>query len=139
MRKITMVVAGSIMAATGTVAAVVPASAHAATAPASASPRVLRPASPPTDPPCPSGDACEDLIENDGLTYSIENKWYYYGCYQLYNDYGDRELYNHQTGGAMMRTYASSNCTGSPLNTVAPGHAGEYNITPVNSILVSPS
>jgi hypothetical protein len=64
-----------------------------------------------------------------------EHKYYYYGCYNLSNEYGTRYILNNQSGGALITGYNNYYCT-SPAWTVPPGYYLVVNITPINSVRV---
>jgi hypothetical protein len=61
-----------------------------------------------------------------------------YGAHPFFNEFGDQWLDNNQTGGAVFRLCLNSNgtnCTGA----FGPGFAYQVDLTPYNSILLSPS
>ncbi|MGW2178082.1 hypothetical protein ACWCXX_08360 [Streptomyces sp. NPDC001732] len=81
---------------------------------------------------CPSGAVClypNGSWANDKPTYIF----YSYGVHKIYNQYGTKRIYNHQTGGATARNCydaAGKNCGGhQKANTYA-----DYDYTPYNSI-----
>lgn len=141
MRKLTKIVAGAIMASAGTAAMVVPASANAATT-SHASPShsafkliTLNPNQilPPPYDPCPSKYVC--LYDGAG---NLKYEWEAYGCHDIYGAYGTWEIYNHQTGGALARTYGEWGC-GDYIATYQPGKEYTFNATPVYSVYLSES
>ncbi|MFF4079197.1 hypothetical protein ACIO87_23450 [Streptomyces sp. NPDC087218] len=81
---------------------------------------------------CPSGAVClypNGSWANDKPTYIF----YSYGAHKIYNQYGIKRIYNHQTGGATARNCydaAGNNCGGyQKADTYA-----DYDYTPYNSI-----
>ena len=81
---------------------------------------------------CSSGTVC--MYTDDGYASgSSEHHWYQYGCVNLSNEYGDRYIFNNQTGGASVTIYTGYNCT-NPSHTIAAGTTWEGDITPINSI-----
>jgi len=81
---------------------------------------------------CPYGDAC--MYTNSGFGNGTpEHKYYYYGCYDLSNEYGNRWIVNNQSGGATVKGYYNYGCTNRAW-TLPAGELNEYNITPINSI-----
>jgi len=68
-----------------------------------------------------------------------EHSYYYYGCYNLSNEFGTRVIYNVQTGGATVTGYKNYGCS-DPAWTFSPSiHTGWFvDITPINSISLNP-
>lgn len=66
-----------------------------------------------------------------------EHKWYYYGCYNLYNEYGNRWIFNNQSGSATFSGNTGSGCSGTVLWTETPGLGFETDITPVNAVYLA--
>jgi hypothetical protein len=82
---------------------------------------------------CPDGWVClypQDTGWNGGRP---SHKWYYYGSYNLSNQFGTHRFFNNQTGGAKAWTclnYGGTNC---PTYQPA-GSWWDYNFTPINSV-----
>jgi len=65
-------------------------------------------------------------------------KWYNYGNYPLYDQYGSHYILNNQTGGApvwLCTDYPATNCP----SYVAAGRWASVNFTPINSVKLVPS
>lgn len=86
---------------------------------------------------CGSGYACI----YSGSNLSPDYSFYYYGAYNIQNEYGYKAVCNEQTGGALVRLYSGSNGTGTLLATVGPNGGvppcPQYDLTPVNSVVLS--
>lgn len=81
---------------------------------------------------CPYGDAC--MYTTSGWNNNTpEHEYYYYGCYNLSNEYGTRVIYNNQYGGADIAGYSLYGCSAVQW-AVAPGGSLGVNITVVNSV-----
>ncbi|GIH10577.1 hypothetical protein Rhe02_86440 [Rhizocola hellebori] len=62
--------------------------------------------------------------------------WYYYGAYNLSNQWGMKRIFNNQTGTAFVRTclqYNGIQCD----NILAPLLYADLNFDPINSVLLS--
>jgi hypothetical protein len=85
---------------------------------------------------CPDGYVC--IYPNaswNGGRPSL--KYYYYGTYNLSNQFGVKRVLNAQTGGAIARFctgYNGVNCG----NTLPAGYYFDIDFTPINSIVLSP-
>lgn len=84
---------------------------------------------------CPYGDAC--MYTTSGWSNTPEHEYYYYGCYNLSNEYGTRVIYNNQSGSAVISGFGFSDCYGGVLWTEVPGFWFKTDITPVNSIRIA--
>lgn len=89
---------------------------------------------------CAKGHVC--ITDDTKLFEKKIYDWYYYGAYNLSNQYGYKRLYNEQTGGAVVRFYSGYNGTGTVLRTIYPDPNGHnlwaVNLTPVNSVVLAP-
>jgi hypothetical protein len=71
--------------------------------------------------------------------------FYTYGAHDIHNMYGVKAVCNQQTGGAVVRLYSGYGGTGSVLKTIKGsaypgfGNCVDVNLTPVNSMKLSPS
>lgn len=97
---------------------------------------------------CPSGHAC--IYEQCAYDASVQplsclytwaslptNNYYYYGVYQLQNQYGWHLVYNSQTDNAkvwLCYDWYGNNCPW----LVSAGSGSFYNLTPINSIKLTP-
>jgi len=83
---------------------------------------------------CPSGYVC--IYPGKGWhNNKPSHKYYKYGCYKLYNQYGTHRVLNNQTGYAPTDGYTSSNCGKGFKFYIASGGAwADVNLSPVNSI-----
>ncbi|MFD8086389.1 hypothetical protein ACFV4F_32365 [Kitasatospora sp. NPDC059722] len=83
---------------------------------------------------CADGYVC---IYSEGIdSTTVTNRYYNYGTYNLSNQYNNHWVFNHQTGGAHVALcygYNGTNC----LPATGPGWQF-VNLTPINSIVVSP-
>jgi hypothetical protein len=85
---------------------------------------------------CPYLYAC--MYTSSGWTNNTpEHEYFYYGCYNLSNEYGTRWIYNNQSGKAVISMFGLYNCSGGVLWTFTPGGWGQVNITVVNSVLLA--
>jgi hypothetical protein len=68
-----------------------------------------------------------------------EHKYFYYGCYNLSNEFGWRVIVNNQTGGATVSGYYNYGCTSRAWR-FSPSQTFGYrvDITPINSISLNP-
>lgn len=67
-----------------------------------------------------------------------EHRYYNYGVYKLYDEFGPHRLFNNQTGGATTRLCKNSdgtNCT----SKLSPWTYWDIDMTPYNSIRLDPS
>ena len=88
---------------------------------------------------CASGYFCiyaSDATWNSGQpSYAF----YYYGAHNIYNQYGNHWVYNHQTGGAQVIFCAGADGTGSAIDGIdTPDYSHLWDLTPVNSIVLDP-
>ncbi|GHP00308.1 hypothetical protein KSF_103550 [Reticulibacter mediterranei] len=89
---------------------------------------------------CPPGYVC---IYPEGSTNGVNDttptqKYYYYGVYQLSNQYGQHEIINNQVDKAwasLCTDWQGATCH----QMLAPLTLGTYNLTPINSIKVKPT
>ncbi|GAB1689089.1 hypothetical protein [Krasilnikovia sp. M28-CT-15] len=82
---------------------------------------------------CPDGYVCL-YPENAGWNGGHPSyKWYYYGSYNLSNQYGIHRIYNNQTGGAKAWLCNGWNGTNCPVYQPA-GSYSDTNFTPINSV-----
>jgi hypothetical protein len=86
---------------------------------------------------CPSGYVClypENAGWNGGHPSAL---YYYYGAYNLSNQYGTHRFFNNQTGGAVGHICTGydggGTCLGQPAGTWS-----DDNFTPINSITLTP-
>ncbi|QBD83768.1 hypothetical protein EPA93_43640 [Ktedonosporobacter rubrisoli] len=85
---------------------------------------------------CPSGDAClypQDAGSNNNVP---EHKYFYYGVYQLHNEYGMHYFLNNQYGSAVVRLctdWHGKNCP----KTLPAGYAVYDDFGPINSIVLA--
>jgi hypothetical protein len=86
---------------------------------------------------CPVFDACMYTLSGWSSGHP-EHKYYYYGCYDLSNEYGTRVIYNNQVG-AFVYGYDSYGCGGNSAWVIPVGCACKVNISPINSISLSPT
>jgi hypothetical protein len=86
---------------------------------------------------CPDGDVCiyaEGVYNNIGAS-DITNEYYYYGTYNLSNQFNSHWILNNQNG-AYVKLCTGYNGTGDCSDVQGPGH-GEYrDLTPINSIVL---
>lgn len=81
---------------------------------------------------CPSGDVCM-YKSQPGPGSTPEHRWFNYGCYNLHGEYGERWVFNNQTGGATATMRNGYNCTEG--STVIPsGATRDGDIGDINSI-----
>jgi hypothetical protein len=88
---------------------------------------------------CPPGYVC---IYPEGSTNGVNDstptqKFYYYGVYQLHNQYGQHEIINNQVDSAwafLCTDWQGANCTW----LLGPLTLGTYDLTPINTIKVKP-
>lgn len=80
---------------------------------------------------CPSGYVCI-YGESKPLTTTPTNKYYRYGTYKLYNQYGYHFVVNNQTGGATVALCENSN--GTRCEYITNVGAFARNLSPINSI-----
>lgn len=84
---------------------------------------------------CASGDACIYAGADWGTP---TNTYYTYGSHNLSNQVGTHRVFNNQTDGATLQLCTGYN--GSGCGTAhAPGWSGDVNLTPINSIVLSPA
>jgi hypothetical protein len=82
---------------------------------------------------CPDGYACI-YPENAGWNNGVPSlTYYYYGVYQLSNQYGYHYVYNHQTGGALIRLCTDWYGNVCPI-TIRAGFYQNVDLTPINSV-----
>jgi hypothetical protein len=82
---------------------------------------------------CPYGDAC--MYTTSGWSNNTpEHEYYYYGCYNLSNEYGTRIIYNNQSGSAVISGFSYYGCYGAVQWTETPGLWFKTDITPINSV-----
>ncbi len=89
---------------------------------------------------CNSGDVCMYTPAGD-LSGSPEHTWFQYGCYNLTNEFGNRDIFNNQFGGATFTVYFGFNCTNpstNPQTKILEGETWIGDITPINSISLDP-
>jgi hypothetical protein len=85
---------------------------------------------------CKYGYAC--LYTDAGAaTNTPEHSYVHYGCYNLSNELGHRDLVNNQYGGATVTLYTGYNCVG-PTFTSQEAEVDDGDITPINSLRLSP-
>jgi len=85
---------------------------------------------------CPAGYVCMYTV--DGLINSTpEHKYYSYGCYNLYNEFGTRYILNSQTSGAEALLYKGYGCSGLAI-TIPHLDTWHGSVSPIYSILVTP-
>jgi hypothetical protein len=120
-RKLALYVAAATAAVAGVVS--VPASADAATY---------------TVHGCPSGYLCV-YPQNAGWNGDRPSlKYYSYGYHNIHNQYGTHRVLNNQYGGAYAWLCPGYNGTASgPYEGMSQDHWGDYNLTPINSIVLS--
>lgn len=83
---------------------------------------------------CPVGWACI-YPENAGWNGDHPSlMYYYYGVYQLSNQFGDHYLYNNQTGGAWFYLCSDWNGNSCPIYVPNGGPGYHANLTPINSV-----
>lgn len=85
---------------------------------------------------CPEGAVC--IYTGDSWNGgNPEHIYWSYGAHKLYDEYGKNRVYNNQTGDATV-----SFCTGSDGtncgSTIHADHYGGRDLTPINSIRLSP-
>jgi hypothetical protein len=96
---------------------------------------------------CPPGWACIYAPSSAPLTDRLEPYYafYTYGAHDIHNMYGVKGVCNQQTGGAVVRLYSGYGGTGTVLKTIKGsaypgfGNCVDVNLTPVNSMKLSPS
>jgi hypothetical protein len=82
---------------------------------------------------CPSGYVCvypQNAGWNGGRP---SHKYYYYGVYNLRNQFGSHRVFNNQTGGAVVNLYSGYNGRNS-IARMGATRWNDINLTPVNSI-----
>lgn len=82
---------------------------------------------------CERGNVC---VWDYDLGY-YESKYYYYGCYNLHDQYNLHWIDNFQTNGARVWLCYSYNC-GSCFQGVIAGYGTFYDLTDINSIKLTP-
>ncbi|GAB1689514.1 hypothetical protein [Krasilnikovia sp. M28-CT-15] len=88
---------------------------------------------------CPAGYVCL-YPQNAGWNGGRPSyKWYTYGPHNLSNQFGTHRIFNNQVAGASARLCAGYNGTNCYSWTIAAGKYGDYNFTPVNSVMLAPS
>jgi hypothetical protein len=86
---------------------------------------------------CPSGSVC--MFTYAGFpSDTIEHRWAWYGCDNLFNEWGDRIVINNQVGGAAVTLYKGGNCGGQVYTTIAQDGLWQGDIGPVNSLSLQP-
>ena len=86
---------------------------------------------------CPSGYVCI-YPENTGWNGGHPSLfYYYYGSYNLSNQFNVHRIFNNQTGGATMRTCTGYNGTGCQ-GYLGAGWYIDKDLTPINSITLEP-
>lgn len=82
---------------------------------------------------CPLGYVCL-YPQNAGWNNGVpSHRWFYYGSYNLSNQFGTHRFFNNQTDGAKAWTclnYGGTNC---PTYQIA-NSWWDYNFTPINSV-----
>ena len=93
-----------------------------------------------TDHDCQDGFVClyrQDVYWDGANARTMEGSWYYYGAYNLSNEYGLHLIINNHVGGAGIELCTGWNGTGTCTPLVGP-----YNIVddmgPYNSIVLYP-
>ena len=82
---------------------------------------------------CPRGYVC--LYPGAGWNNGRPSaKYYYYGTYNLRNQYGVKRLFNNQTGRAKAYVCNGWNGNGPCSTPLSPWTYFDYNFTPINSI-----
>lgn len=87
---------------------------------------------------CPEGYACIYPQDAGWNGDHPSQMWYYYGTYQLSNQFGNHYIYNNQTGGAPFWLCTDWNGNTCPLY-VAAGTSAQTDFTPINSVKLTPS
>lgn len=86
---------------------------------------------------CPYGAVCI-YPQNKGWNGDRPSLTYWsYGPHNLSNQYGTHRIYNNQYGGAVEACFGS-NGTGGGTLLLGAGYAYDYNLTPVNSVVLFP-
>ena len=86
---------------------------------------------------CPLGYVCVYPANSGWNNNRPSLRFYKYGAYNFVNQFGNHRVYNHQWGGAsatLCLGYNGNRCT----NHLAAGRVADVNLTPVNSIVLSP-
>lgn len=86
---------------------------------------------------CPEGYACLYPSVGWNKNHPIA-MWYYYGAYNLSNQFGVKRLFNNQTGSAKVYTCLQYNGGGCG-NIIVPLMYQDLNFDPINSVLLTPS
>lgn len=88
---------------------------------------------------CASGYFCIYATDATWNSGHPEYAFYYYGAHNIYNQYGDHWVYNHQTGGAQVIFCAKADGDGAAETGIdTPGYSHLWDLTPVNSIVLDP-
>lgn len=84
---------------------------------------------------CPYGDVCiyPNASWNGGHPQSSQGEFFYFGCYDLVNQFGVHRVFNNQYGGATVTLYYGSGCT-DPYFTIDQYTYSDVNLTPIYSI-----
>lgn len=84
---------------------------------------------------CPYGDVCiyPNASWNGGHPQSSQGEFFYFGCYDLVNQFGVHRVFNNQYGGATVTLYYGSGCTDSYF-TIDQYTYSDVNLTPIYSI-----
>jgi len=86
---------------------------------------------------CPEGYVCLYPHASWNKNHP-EMMWYYYGAWNLSNQFGVKRLFNNQTGTAKVYTclqYNGGDCD----NVIVPLLYQDVNFDPINSVLLTPS
>jgi hypothetical protein len=87
---------------------------------------------------CPSGFVC--IYAGQTSSSSITNKYFNYGCYKLFDQFGEHAIVNNQTDHAWVGLYLGSSCEKSTFESGWPIHnTVTTDLTPINSIRLSPT
>jgi hypothetical protein len=87
---------------------------------------------------CPYGAVCI-YPQNKGWNGDRPSLMYWsYGPHNLSNQYGTHRIFNNQYGGAKVEACLGYNGRGGGTLLVAAGAAFDYNLTPVNSVVLFP-
>ncbi len=87
---------------------------------------------------CPSGYVCI-YPENRGWNGDRPSlRFYTYGAHNLRNQYGLHRVFNNQYGDAYVSLCRGYNGTGGGVGVLGSPHAYDFNLTPVNSIELTP-
>lgn len=87
---------------------------------------------------CPYGAVCI-YAQNAGWNGNRPSLTYWsYGPHNLSNQFGNHRIFNNQYGGALVEACFGYNGTGGGTLLLGAGFPTDYNLTPVNSVVLFP-